>query len=217
MSTAMKPYVIRQGDHLDRLADRYGFDADAVWDHPRNEPIRTQRDDFAMLRPGDVLFIPVENQRPLLDLRARASNQYVARIPRAYVSLIVSQGGASLADQPYVILGLGEDDVVRRTTADGAVEFEAPVHLREVTVRFEERSLEFRIGIGELDPPNTPSGMRTRLQHLGYYSSAAPAPGRRRDAELRNAIRWFQAYQDLEVTGEMDTATIDAVVAAHQS
>lgn len=60
MSERMVPYVVRQGDYLLKLAQRYGFDAEEVWSHPRNEDLRKLRKDHHILAPGDIVYLPVK-------------------------------------------------------------------------------------------------------------------------------------------------------------
>jgi hypothetical protein len=36
----LQPYVIKQGDHLALLAYKFGFDADTVWNDPKNAQLR---------------------------------------------------------------------------------------------------------------------------------------------------------------------------------
>ncbi|MFT3767392.1 MAG: hypothetical protein QM820_18220 [Minicystis sp.] len=40
----MKAYVVRQGDYLKQLAHALGFDADAVWNDPKNAELSQRRD-----------------------------------------------------------------------------------------------------------------------------------------------------------------------------
>ena len=58
-------YVIRQGDYLAKLAHRFGFDAGTVWGDPRNSELRSLRGDPNVLHPGDVLWIPEDEDPPL--------------------------------------------------------------------------------------------------------------------------------------------------------
>jgi hypothetical protein len=57
----VQPYVIRQGDYLALLAYKFGFDADAVWNDPKNADLRKIRSDPNMLWPTDV---PAPSQPP---------------------------------------------------------------------------------------------------------------------------------------------------------
>ncbi len=53
----MKPYIVRQGDFLMKIAHAQGFDADVVWSDPKNEGLERTRDPN-LLHPGDLLWVP---------------------------------------------------------------------------------------------------------------------------------------------------------------
>ena len=214
----MKPYVIKQGDYLTKLAHQMGFDADTVWSDGKNAELKALRPDPSMLQAGDILFVPDEPKKRL-PLKAEEENSYVAKVPKVSVSVVVSDDDEPIADEPYVVEGLGDDEE-RTTDADGTVTFEAPVHVREVTVRFKKRDLVFRIGVGELDPIDTDSGVRMRLTQLGYYgaqTAGEDAYVERNDAQLAAAIAAFQGARSLPISGDMDEVTRDALLEAHGS
>ncbi|MCA9624660.1 MAG: peptidoglycan-binding protein [Myxococcales bacterium] len=216
--SVMKPYVIRRGDYLLKLAHQLGFDADKVWKDGANADLRALRDDPDMLQAGDILMIPDEPKKEL-PLRAEQDNAFVAKVPKISVSLAVTDDDEPLANEAYVVEGLGDDEE-RTTDGDGFVSFEAPVHVREVTVKFLNVDLAFRIGIGELDPIDTPSGLRKRLTQLGFYGAKLQGADRyqgRTDAAMAAAIAAFQKAQGLEVTGELDDGTRDKIVEVHGS
>jgi hypothetical protein len=214
----MKPYVIKQGDYLTKLAHLLGFDAQTVWNDGKNAELKAARSDPSMLQAGDVLFVPDEPKKKL-PLKPEEENKYVARVPKVKVSVVVADDDEPVADEPYVIEGLGDEEEYT-TDGQGTVSFEAPVHVREVTVRFKNRELAFRVGVGELDPIDTDSGVRMRLTQLGFYgavTAGADAYVERSDAQLAAAIAAFQGAKGLPVNGEMDDATREALREAHGS
>src|SRR5690348_17009911 len=99
----MKPYVIRQGDHLQKLALRMGFDPDATWNHPENRALREKRDPN-LLHPGDVIQVPDAASQGLT-LRQGTTNSYTARVPRVQVRVVFSGPKGPMADEPYAIRG----------------------------------------------------------------------------------------------------------------
>src|SRR5262245_20482030 len=101
----MKPYVVRQGDYLTKLAFVLGFDADAVWSDPKNAELTSARD-RNLLHPGDVLWLPDRARRPL-PIAAGAANKYVATITRTNIRLRFKGDKEPLANEPYVVEGLG--------------------------------------------------------------------------------------------------------------
>lgn len=215
----MKPYVIRQGDYVLKLSHLHGFDANKVWNDGKNAELKKLRKDPSLLKPGDILFVPDEPKKRL-KVNAKETNAYVARVPTVKVNVVISEDDEPLKDAKYVVEGMGDDETEYATDGEGTVSFEAPVHIREVTVRFLESTMKFRIAIGDLDPPDTPSGARMRLQSLGLYGAkteGADGYVARDENGLAGAIRAFQAKNGIDVTGLLDKATQDALVAAHGS
>ncbi len=214
----MKPYVIKQGDYLLKIAHILGFDADLVWNGGQNAELKALRKDPSMLKAGDVLFVPDE-PKPKLRLNQHEANAFVARVPAVKLALHVAEDGEPLKNKKYVIEGLG-DESEQVTDGDGKLELSAPVHVREVIVRFVETGKRLKLAIGELDPPDTPSGARMRLTSLGFYGPKLAGKDQyveRDDEALRGALRAFQASKQLAATGDLDDATRDALVAEHGS
>lgn len=203
----MRPYVIRQGDFLAKLAVRFGFDAGTVWNDPSNRALRDLRPNHDILAPGDVLHIPAE-AAPGAMLVKGAANVFTARVPTVRVEVALKAAGAGDADNPfcncaYELHGLAE---TRRgaADADGRVRLELPVDTSEVFLVFRSISALVPVRVGHLDPIDTASGVRQRLDHLGHDG-----------VETGAAIRAVQRTARLPETGILDAATRDALVAAH--
>ena len=214
----MKPYVIKQGDYLLKVAHILGFDPDQVWNDPKNAELKKLRKDPKMLVAGDILFIPDEPKKGL-QLNAKQANAFVAKVPMVKSKVVIAVAGKPWANEKYVIEGLG-DDVEHTPDGDGNVSFEAPVHVREVVVRFVDKELVFQVGIGDLDPIGTDSGARMRLTHLGFYGASVEGADEYEafdDKQLAAAVAAFQAENGLPATGALDDATRKAIVVAHGS
>lgn len=214
----MKPYVVRQGDYLTRLAHTGGFDPERVWGDAKNADLKSARADPDILQAGDILHVP-EPETKWLKLTRGEEHEYEARVPVVKVSVVVKEDGELLAGARYTVDGVGDDEE-KVTDGDGLASFEVPLHTREAIVRFTESGAVLRVGVGGLDPISTDSGVRMRLEHLGFLGGSAPGQdpyeggGKR---QLAAALAAFQAAQKLTVTGEADEATRDALVAAHGS
>ncbi|MCC6521721.1 MAG: peptidoglycan-binding protein [Polyangiaceae bacterium] len=215
----MKPYVIKQGDYLTKLAHLRGFSADEVWNHAQNAKLKEARKNPAMLKAGDVLFVP-DQPKKKLSLTKETGNRYTAKVPRVKVSVVLAVDDEPLAEAKYKLEGLGDDDTEHTTDREGRVTFEAPVHVREVVVHLVAEDVRIKVGVGDLDPADTPSGARMRLTALGYYGGRMAGEESylaHDDAALEAATRAFQGAQGLTPTGELDAATREALVAAHGS
>lgn len=207
------PYVIRAGDFLDKLAFSRGFDAEEVWNHPKNEELKSKRPDPNILEPGDVLYVP-EPDPQTAKVNGGGSNEYAADVPRATISLQLLIAGQPLADAECKVEGV-EIDPPPKTDGDGKISFEVPVITREVTLVFEERGYRFHVLIGDMDPHDGVAGGKKRLAHLGYIGADLEAFGDGADEIVAAAVRRFQEEKGIEVTGELDAATLDALRDAH--
>lgn len=221
MKQAMRPYVIRQGDHLTKLAAAMGFAAEEVWTDPANEGLRASRADSNMLAPGDVLWVPVTPKEGL-PISPGGIRKFVATIPKVRVDVLLRDGVKVLGNEPYVLEGLSQP-VMGTSDREGKLTILAPAHTREVSLRLPERGMVLPVRIGDLDPPEERSGVRQRLAHLGYHGLEpwTRSEGRREAADeeerLRRAIRRFQEDRGLNVTGDADEATRTALIAVHGS
>ncbi len=75
----MKPYVVRAGDYLEKIAHALRFDAADVWNHPKNKTLRETRKPN-VLNPGDILYVPEVPPTPL-PLNRGGSNTYMSDVP----------------------------------------------------------------------------------------------------------------------------------------
>lgn len=218
MADQFRPYVVREGDYLPKLAHALGFDADEVWNHEKNADLKATRPDPNTLCAGDILYLP-EKPREGLDIIAGTTNAYVAEVPMVHLALAFHNfDGTVRADADYEILGLDGDDTESelpnpkgKTDGEGVVRFSVPVTLREVSVFFPYGNVTHRVSIGGMDPDTEQSGLRKRLENLGYLNPETSIYG---DVELDliSGLRAFQAQVGLEPTGAFDDVTRAALI-----
>ncbi len=216
----MKPYVIRQGDYVTKIAHLHGFDAATVWNDPKNQKIREKRPDWNIIHPGDVLWIPDRTDRRPLLVKNGTTNRYVANIPKMPVELRIQVGGEALPNEPYLLLGLGPDPIEGETDDDGWLRTTVPVHVRELEVLLTERDRTLRLRVGDMDPVDTLSGLKKRLTHLGFYQPSRVGVENDDVADgdaLIAALKAFQSHRGLEPTGKLDLDTEKALTGEHGS
>jgi hypothetical protein len=170
----MQPYVIRQGDYLHKIAHRFDFDADSVWNDPSNDDLRKLRPDPNLLFPGDLLHIPDQQDPPGHKLAVGTTNEFEAPdAPTATVTqTFVGTDPADYASRAFTVSEL--DQLTGLTTdADGKATFPVPVTLDAVTVVFTDTGETWRLRIGHMDPIDTLAGVFKRLQNLGCIGGNA--------------------------------------------
>lgn len=209
----MKPYVVRQGDYLLKIAHQLGFDPDTVWSDAKNTELAKKRDPN-MLQPGDVLYVPEEPPKPEISVNEGDAHDFQAHVPEVVVSFVLRDAEGPIVDEPWIVKGLG-DPVEGTTGGDGCVSFTATVLTREVELVLKNRNVKYPVLIGDMDPLDEPSGVKKRLDHLGFRDPDAKEGA---DEVLSPAvIQAFQAAHGLEATGEIDDATRAAIEDAHGS
>jgi hypothetical protein len=170
----VRPYVVKKGDFLLRLAAEFGFDADTVWQDPSNEDLRALRSDPNILLAGDLLYIPDPpiEPPPMTSLVLGSTNAFVAPDPptMTLTHRFIGDDPTTYASKSYTVQELDQLTGLM-SDGDGVVTFEAPVTLDTATVVFTDTGESWPLAIGDLDPINSPPGIFQRLQHLGYIDA----------------------------------------------
>lgn len=97
-------------------------------------------------------------------------------------------------------------DVEGKTEGDGTARAIVPRHLKSITLEFwpapdePDNSAIWELEIGELDAVESSTGLEARLDALGFHSG-----------DTTEAIRAFQDFAGLQVTGSADAATQKAL------
>jgi hypothetical protein len=206
----MQAIIIRSGEYLTQVAARMGFDAEAVWNDPKNAELKQRREHMDILQTGDIVYVPDPAPQGL-PIEKGASNDYVGDVPRVKLRFVLRWGEHVLDNQAYVVRGLG-DPVNGTSDGEGKVALEVPVHVREISLYLPDKSLVFPVAIGDMDPIGEASGVEKRLANLGYLAPAADADAAEALAE---AVRRFQTDRGLSVTSVVDDATRAELVRAH--
>jgi hypothetical protein len=212
---------VQQGECLASIAHRYGvMDWRRILDHPDNDALREKRPDPHVLAPGDTVVVPDKEER-VADVATGKEHKFKVKLPRVKLRLhLHGRDGEPLAGKRYELTVAGST-VSGTTAGDGLLEEEVPADATTGTLRVfasdddPEHGTRIELAIGHLDPIDHDEGARARLRNLGFLvkSGADDADGR----SLAKALRWFQKQHGLEVTGELDDATADALRGAHKS
>ncbi len=122
-----------------------------------------------------------------------------------------------IADAPYRLEIHGHQSSDGQSDSEGLVEVPIPLGARTGVITFypdTDEALNFDLELGEMDSVETPIGVRKRLSNMGFRCSPN---GDELDADLRDALRRFQAEHDLETTGNIDQQTKDKLVEVNGS
>jgi hypothetical protein len=165
----MPVHVVESGECMTAIAARYGIhDPGAVYRHPQNAALREARGNMNVLLPGDEVFVP-DPQPKKVERGSDATHKFVARVAVKELRLLLLDADRQpITDADYTLV-IGADERTGKTSGDGML-YEPRIAARatEAVLRFPGLRLSTCLEIGALDPVDADTGMRSRLENLGY-------------------------------------------------
>lgn len=212
----MPQHKVVQGDCIESIAAKHGFEPDAIWEHADNATLRDKRSGFALF-PGDLLFVPDRREKSVSIATAR-SHTFVLRTPKTLLHIrFLDVDDEPRKDLPYT-LEIDGVEFEGTTTADGEVkqDIRADARAGTLTLNPGQGADEevYTIKLGYLDPIEETSGVQARLQHLGFYKGEVDG---KLDSRTRDAILEYQRAYELSDTGELDDDTKNDLEQRHGS
>lgn len=207
----MKDRVVAPAECLASIALEHGFFYQTLWDHERNAALREKRTSPHILLAGDVVHVP--DARPKeVTVTTGARHRFRRRGVPEMLRLRLLDDGEPRAGLAYHLIVDGAV-IAGETDADGWLAHYLSPAATEATLVLDPdgHPEEHKLLLRQLDPPDTPSGVRARLVNLDYLSADAgdSAPA------LREALLAFQARSGLPRTGEADPETQAKLRALH--
>lgn len=207
-----RDHVIEQGESVIDLAVDYGLAPDTIWDDPANATLKTKRRSMSVLLPKDVVVIP--DKRPK-QADAPTGERTVFRrkgIP-GKLRMQLFENDLPRVEEDYRLTVDGELVSESKTDKDGFFETFVPTGATEGVLVVGPDEVELQLAFGHLDPHDEVSGLQKRLNNLGFDCGE---PDGELGDQTRSALRQFQErHPDLEPSGELDSATTDALASLH--
>ncbi|MEZ4442984.1 MAG: peptidoglycan-binding domain-containing protein [Polyangiaceae bacterium] len=204
-----KTVVISQGQCLASLAEEHHFyDWRTIYDDPANAPLRELRPNPNHLLPGDHVVIPDKDPRVETRDTGRAHRFTVRRQPTELRIRL-----EDLEPQRYRL-------EVGTQVFEGSgphIQHRIPPAVADATLQVwfnaerEEPDLVWQLRLGHLDPADEVTGLKERLENLGF----GPTDGPDIDEETLSAVHAFQISRGLEQTEEVDATVHETVRHAH--
>ena len=196
---AYTAHTVKQGDTISSIAYQHGLFPDTIWDDPENADLKSARKDPNVLFEGDVVRVREKEEKQVSCASDKRHRFRRKGVPAKFkVKLLLNN--EPRANEPYRLV---IDGVTSQGTSggDGLVESSLPPDAREGTLYVGETGQEdvYQLKFGTLDPIDTDEGVKQRLLNLGYGA----------DRDLEQALRDFQAAEDISVTGSIDQQTRD--------
>lgn len=205
-------HIVRRGDSLSSLAERYGFDPERIWTDPANSELCARRPDPEILAPGDRLVIPDKALREVKCETGRVHQFRRVGVP-AVLSLRILDMGVPRGNERYVLEVEGRRSA-GKTDASGVLRHWVPPSARRAELFLGPEEQRFEIAIGAMAPIDEPTGVQKRLRNLGFDCGEAEGED---SPATRAALARFQESRGLPATGKVDVATRTALLEAHDT
>ena len=194
--------TVSQGDSIPSIAKESGHFADTIWNHPNNAEIKAKRKNPNILYPGDDIFVPAIRRKDFscaTDMRHSFKRRGVPAKLKIQLFLL----GEPRANEEYTLIL--DDQIIRgKTDADGNIEAFIPPNCKGGVLKLNGGKEEYPVRVGHLNPIDTVSGVKQRLNNLGY--NCGDETEEETDAVIEAVIQ-FQKDHGLEPTGQFDDAT----------
>lgn len=206
------PHEVKQGECIAKLAFNFGLAPDTIWNHPENEKLKADRKELHILNPKDVVFIPPKTLKKLpINSGERIELQQQSALEKLRIRFL-HYDDTPRTDLPFLVsIKTSKNDIwpdaQGKTDAAGFVIVDVPPNATFAKIILgegEEQEIhEFNLGF--VDSIDTVSGVKARLNNLGFYCGEETEE---MNDQTVGAIKAFQRRYELEVTGERDDKTL---------
>jgi len=208
-------YVVQEGECISSIAVESGHFWETIWNDAANAELKQIRKNPNVLLPGDRVTIPPIRRREesgATEMRHR----FCRRGEPSRLRLQFKAFDKPRANEPFRIDVDGRTLKEGQLDGQGCLDIGIPGNARAARVLVGEgEDLElFELSLGTIDPVTDLRGVRERLLNLGY---ACVQGDGELDDKTAAAIAAFQQQQGLQVSGEVDEPTRQALLKAHRS
>lgn len=205
-------HEIRQGETVISLSEIYGFFAETIWNDPANAQLKEKRRDMNILMPGDIVVIPDKLPKEV-NRETNNVHKFQRKGIPAVFRLQMFEMEEVRANQKYCLTVDGRQ-FNGQTDSRGVLQEFIPTDSKKglLIIGPDEYCLE--IDFGYLDPINEISGVKKRLNNLGYDCGET---GNKIDDNMQSQLKLFQKRFGLEETGEADSATVKKLEELHDT
>jgi hypothetical protein len=204
-------HIIKDGESITSLAEKYGLFETTIWIHADNAKLREKRANKNILAPRDVVIIP-DKEIHQESCAAETKHKFKRKgVPAKFrVQLFVLNEPRANQSYRFDIDGKLYEGC---TDDNGVLEKTVPPSAQKgvLIVGPDEEKFEFQFGT--LHPANTCKGFAQRLANLGFYHNDLDVT--EDNAVFTKAISAFQAKYSLVDSGKIDDASISKLTEMH--
>ncbi len=198
-------HVVRPGECLSSIAAHYGIVPwRKIYDHPRNADFKRRRPNPNLIYAGDELYIPDKESR-IIHCPTGQAHRFRVRVPTTWFNMCLQDEAKQPIAEARFCLMLDNHvaTIAGETDGKGWIKAEIPAWAEFGQLMLwphpddDETVLTWKVRLGHLDPLDTTSGVKGRLQNLGYVCDVNDV----QDEEYFAAVREFQRDHGLVVDG----------------
>ena len=134
----MAIHRVKQGEHIQLIAKRFGVPWKKIWDDPENQALKDSRKTPDILYPGDTVFIPDKESN---DESIATGQRYRFRVKQAAQKLrlyLNDDFGEPLAGVTYRLWIPGGETIQKVLGDDGIIEEDIPVKAQSLKLTLDE-------------------------------------------------------------------------------
>ncbi len=207
-----KIITAREGDCFINICKQEGFFWETIWNHPENQKLREQRKNLNILKKGDRIYV---RDLELQEYSAQTERLHTFCLQGSKVNftLTLLNMGQPRANENYTLIIDGKYQN-GCTDEEGKLSEMIPPDARRGLLILGAKEEEITINFGYIDPIDEISGVKRRLQNLGFYEGEI---GDELDWETTAAIAEFQRSVELSGEGELNEETRQKLIEVHGS
>jgi Putative peptidoglycan binding domain/LysM domain len=207
-------YVVKPGDCMESIAFEQGFLWETLWNLPANAELKSQRQPNVLLA-GDRVTIPDLQPFEKPECPTDRTHQFVLQGAKTKLHLRFLDDRQQPRSGIKYLLTVDGQTYNGTLDGNGSLTQSIPANASQGSIQLltEPDPETYPLNFGHLDPDESQTGVRGRLNNLGFTCS----PDGVMDADLQRALMKYQAANDLPATGQLDDATRDALKQEHLS
>jgi hypothetical protein len=197
-------HIVVQGECLSSIAHDFGFgDWHTIYDDPHNSAFRAKRPDPNLIYPGDELYIPDFTPRDD-NCQTDMNHRFQLLAKPTYLNLRIQDPADKALSGANYTLTLDRLTFHGKTDGDGWIKRKIYPNSQFGTLQVwpnsddQETFFKWDVKLGHLDPLDTTSGVKARLNNLGYDCGEVDST---EDDLYDQAVRQFQQDHNLTVDG----------------
>ena len=202
--------IVGSDDSILSIAKANGFFWKTIWEHGKNAALKSKRKDPEVLQQGDEVYVPKPEPKKV-SKGNEARHKFKIKGEQAKFQIQLKCLGKPRAGEAYVLTVDGVS-TTGSTDGDGWIKCDIPNDASSGEISLKNGKEIIPISIGRLDPQDSPPGVIQRLTNLGF--TVEDGDDSKMPAE---ALKLFQAKNELKATGEFDGPTKSKLKELHPS